>query len=49
MGEDPLKGALEEIGQTLDPELQPLIVALVADESVEESWQALLGEILDEA
>ena len=46
---EPLKAALEEIRPKLDLELQPLLVALLADESVEESWQSLLQEILDEA
>jgi hypothetical protein len=46
---DPLKDALEEIGPKLDLELQPLVVALLADKPVEEGWHALLQEILDEA
>jgi hypothetical protein len=46
---DPLKDALEEIGPKLDLELQPLVAALLADKPVEEGWQALLQEILDEA
>jgi hypothetical protein len=48
MAADPLKSALEEIGPKLDPALQPLISALLADESVEERWQALLQDVLDE-
>jgi hypothetical protein len=45
--EDPLKGALEEIAPKLDPELEPLAAALLAEESVEDAWAGLLQEILD--
>jgi hypothetical protein len=47
--DDPLKSALEEIGPRLDSALQPLVAALIADQPVEESWQSMLQEILDEA
>jgi hypothetical protein len=46
---DPLKSALEEISAKLDPDLLPLTQALSADEPVEEAWEAMLKEILDEA
>jgi hypothetical protein len=46
---DPLKSALEEIAPRLDAEVQPLVTALLADEPVEDAWQVLLKEILDEA
>jgi hypothetical protein len=46
---DPLREALEEIEPTLDPEVQPLVAALLANEPVENSWQAILQEIFDEA
>lgn len=49
MSTDPLKSALEEIAPKLDPGLEPLFVALRTDEPVEEAWEALLQEILDEA
>jgi len=47
--EDPLKGALEEIAPKLDPGLDPLAAALLAEEPVEDAWAALLQEILDAA
>lgn len=46
---DPLKSALEEIAPKLDPDLLPLTQSLSADEPVEEAWEVLLKEILDEA
>jgi hypothetical protein len=49
MSVDPLKSALEEIAPKLDPGLEPLFAALRTDEPVEEAWEALLQEILDEA
>lgn len=49
MGVDPLKSALEEIAPKLDAEMRPIVVALLADEQVEDAWQALLQEVLDEA
>jgi hypothetical protein len=49
MSSDPLKSALEEISAKLDPDLLPLTQALSADEPVEEVWEAMLKEILDEA
>ena len=49
MSVDPLKSALEEIEPKLDRELEPLVASLLADEPVEDAWQALLQEILDEA
>jgi hypothetical protein len=47
--EDPLKGALEEIAPKLDPELEPLAAALLAEEPIEDAWAGLLQEILDAA
>lgn len=47
--EDPLKGALEEIAPKLDPGLEPLAAALLAEEPVEDAWAGLLQEILDAA
>lgn len=49
MIEDPLKGALEEIAPKLDPGLEPLAAALLAEEPVEDAWAGLLQEILDAA
>ena len=49
MSADPLKSALEAIAPKLDPGLEPLFAALHTDEPVEEAWEALLQEILDEA
>ncbi len=49
MSVDPLKSALEEIAPQLDVEMQPIIVALLAGEQVEDAWQTLLQEVLDEA
>jgi hypothetical protein len=49
MSADPLKSSLEEIAPKLDPGLEPLFAALRTDEPVEEAWEALLQEILDEA
>jgi hypothetical protein len=46
---DPLKSALEEIAPKLDAELQSLVAALLANEQLEDAWQALLQEVLDEA
>lgn len=46
---DPLKSALEEIAPRLDAELEPLMKALQAEESVEDAWAALLQETLNEA
>ena len=47
--EDPLKSALEEIAPKLDPGLDPLAAALLAEEPVEDAWAGLLQEILDAA
>lgn len=47
--EDPLKGALGEIAPKLDPGLEPLAAALLAEEPVEDAWAGLLQEILDAA
>jgi hypothetical protein len=47
--EDPLKSALEEITPKLDPGLEPLAAALLAEEPVEDAWATLLQEILDAA
>ncbi|MGD9735180.1 MAG: hypothetical protein AB7V58_06155 [Solirubrobacterales bacterium] len=49
MTEDPLKGALGEIAPKLDPGLEPLAAALLAEEPVEDAWAGLLQEILDAA
>jgi hypothetical protein len=49
MTADPLKNALEEIEPKLDPGMKPVLAALRANESVEEAWEGLLQEILDEA
>lgn len=49
MSADPLKSSLEEIAPRLDAELEPLVKALQANESVEDAWEALLQEILDAA
>ncbi len=49
MSVDPLKSTLEEIAPKLDVEMQPVVVALLADKQVEDAWQALLQEVLDEA
>ena len=46
---DPLKSALEEIAPKLDAELQSLVAALLANQQLEDAWQALLQEVLDEA
>jgi hypothetical protein len=46
---DPLKSSLEEIAPRLDAELEPLMKALQAEESVEDAWEVLLQEILDAA
>ena len=46
---DPLDEALDEIGSRLDADIQTLIAALKADESVEDAWEALLQEDLNEA
>jgi len=46
---DPLKTALEEIEPKLESEMRPLVAALMAGEPVEDAWQALLREVLDEA
>jgi hypothetical protein len=46
---DPLKEALEEISTRLEPGLEPILAALQADESVEDAWEVLLQEVLDEA
>lgn len=47
--DDPLKSALEEIAPKLDPGLEPLAAALLAEEPVEDAWAGLLQEILDAA
>jgi hypothetical protein len=49
VGPDPLSAALEAIRPKLDKELDPLIAALLANEPIEQAWQALLQETLDEA
>jgi len=49
MSEDPLRVALEEIAPKLDPELQRLVAALLDGHPIDESWEKLLQEILDEA
>ena len=46
---DPLKSAVEDIAPRLDAELQPVVAALLADQPVEDAWEILLQEILDEA
>lgn len=46
---DPLKSALDEIASKMDAETQPLIAALLSDESVEDAWEAGLKGLLDEA
>ena len=47
--EDPLKAALQEIAPKLDPGLDPLATALLAEEPVEDAWAGLLQEVLDAA
>lgn len=49
MSADPLKSALEEIAADLEPGLEPIMAALQADESLEDAWETLLQEVLDEA
>lgn len=49
MSTDPLKSALEDIAPKLDPALEPLFAALRTDTPVEDAWDELLQEILDEA
>jgi hypothetical protein len=49
MSVDPLKSALEEIAPKLDVEMQPVVVALLADGQAEDAWEVLLKETLDEA
>jgi hypothetical protein len=49
VSEDPLKNALEEIAPKVGSDLKPVVAALLADESAESAWAALLQEILDEA
>ena len=46
---DPLKSALEEIAPRLDTDLEPLMKALQGEGSVEEAWEVLLQETLNEA
>jgi hypothetical protein len=46
---DPLKQALEELKAEAQPELIPLLEALLAKETVEASWDIMVKEILDEA
>jgi hypothetical protein len=46
---DPLKSSLEAIAPRLDADLEPLMRALQDGEPVEDAWEALLQEILDEA
>jgi hypothetical protein len=47
--EDPLKSALKEISTRLEPGLEPILAALRADESLDDAWETLLQEVLDEA
>lgn len=47
--EEPLADALEEIATELDAELGPIVAAIQTGESVEEAWEHLLKEALDEA
>lgn len=49
VAEDPLRVALEEISPKLKPELRRLMAAFLAGNPLDESWQRLLQEILDEA
>lgn len=49
MSDDPLKNALDEISADLDERFQPIVAALKSGSSVEEAWETLLQEILDEA
>jgi hypothetical protein len=49
VGTDPLLNALEEIAPRLDPELGPMVTAIMAGEPVETAWQDLLQDVLDEA
>jgi hypothetical protein len=49
MSVDPLISALEEVAPKLNPELERVMAALRAGEPVEDAWEALLQEILDEA
>ncbi len=49
MPEDPLKSALEEIARKLDSGVRPVVAAVLADESAEDAWAALVQEIIDEA
>jgi len=47
---DPLTEALREVEAKLDLdlELQPLVAALIAGESVEAAWEKLIQGVLDE-
>lgn len=47
--EDPLVNALEEIAPKLTAELERVMAALRAGEPVEDAWETMLQEILDEA
>jgi hypothetical protein len=49
VSKDPLKSALEEIAPKLDPEVQPLVASLLEGRQIEDAWQDLLQETLDEA
>jgi hypothetical protein len=49
MSADPLKSALAEIATGLEPGLEPVMAALQEDEPVEDAWEKLLCEVLDEA
>jgi hypothetical protein len=47
--DEPLNEALETIAPELDEGIDPLMVALKEDGSLEDAWERMLGEILDEA
>lgn len=49
MADDPLRETLEEIAPSLQPEVGQLISDHLAGSSIDEAWQALVQEILDEA
>jgi hypothetical protein len=49
MSEGPLQEALREIAPDLDASMEPLITALRAGQPVEDAWEHLLKEALDEA
>ncbi len=49
MNADPLKSALEEIAPELDSGIESVMAALQANEPVEDAWEGLVQDVLDEA